>query len=69
MTELTIHRQIKHFNICQFQHFFEDSEHVYMLLELCPNKSLGDILEKRGRLHELEVQVYTSQIVAALKYC
>ena len=40
-----------------------------MLLEFCPNKSLGDIIEKRGRLHELEVQVYTSQIVAALKYC
>ena len=55
MTELTIHRQIKHFNICQFQHFFEDSEHVYMLLEFCPNKSLGEVIERRGRLHELEV--------------
>lgn len=39
-----------------------------MLLEFCPNKSLAELLERRKNLHELEVQVYTVQIVSALKY-
>lgn len=37
MSEIKIHRSIKHGNVCHFQHFFEDSENVYILLELCQN--------------------------------
>ena len=37
MSEIKIHRSIKHANVVQFQHFFEDSENVYILLELCSN--------------------------------
>ena len=68
MSEIKIHRSIKHNNVCHFQHFFEDSENVYILLELCQNQSMNELLKRRKRLHELEVQCYTAQIIAALKY-
>ena len=68
MSEIKIHRSLKHFNVCQFNHFFEDQENVYILLEICTNQSLNDLLKRRKRLHELEVQCYTVQIISALKY-
>ena len=37
MSEIKIHRSVKHDNVAQFLHFFEDSENVYILLELCQN--------------------------------
>ncbi len=37
MSEIKIHRSIKHNNIVRFEHFFEDAENVYILLELCQN--------------------------------
>ena len=35
MSEIKIHRSVKHNNVAQFMHFFEDVENVYILLELC----------------------------------
>jgi polo-like kinase 1 len=49
-------------------HFFEDKDNVYILLELCQNQSMNELLRRRKRLHELEVQCYTLQIVNGLKY-
>ena len=37
MSEIKIHKSIHHTNVVGFEHFFEDSENVYILLELCPN--------------------------------
>ena len=55
MSEIKIHRSVKHKNVVGFEHFFEDPECVYILLELCPNQSMSDLLKRRKRLHELEV--------------
>lgn len=68
MTELMIHRQLKHPSICHFQHFFEDKDNIYMLLELCPYESLLELLKRRIRLHELEVQYFSIQLISAFKY-
>lgn len=35
MSEIKIHRSLKHTHVCQFQHFFEDADNVYILLEIC----------------------------------
>jgi polo-like kinase 1 len=51
-----------------FEHFFEDSENVYILLEMCQNQTLNELLRRRKRLTELETQCYIVQIVSALKY-
>ena len=68
LSEIKIHRSLVHKHIVGFEHFFEDYENVYILLELCKNQSMNELLRRRKRLHELEVQCYTVQIVSALKY-
>lgn len=68
MSEIKIHRATKHSGVVGFEHFFEDAENVYILLELCTNQSLNELLRRRKRLHELEVQCYGMQIINALKY-
>lgn len=36
-SEIKIHKSLKHINIVQFQHVFEDPDNVYILLEICGN--------------------------------
>jgi polo-like kinase 1 len=68
MSEIKIHRSLHHNNIVGFEHFFEDSENVYITLELCSNQTLNELIRRRKRLHELEARCYIVQIVSALKY-
>ena len=68
MSEIKIHRSLNHPHIVRFEHFFEDPENVYILLELCTNQTLSELIRRRKRLTELEVQCYTYQVISALKY-
>lgn len=68
MSELKIHRGIRHNHICQFESYFEDTDNIYIVLELCPNETLAEVMQRRRTLHELEVQYYTLQVVSALSY-
>lgn len=38
LSEIKIHRSLRHVGIVSFEHVFEDSENVYILLELCNNQ-------------------------------
>ena len=51
-----------------FEHVFEDHENVYILLEICQNQTLNELLKRRKRLTEIEVQCYLMQILIGLKY-
>jgi len=68
ISEIKIHKSLRHTNIVGFEHVFEDQENVYILLEICTNQTLNELLKRRKRLTELEVQCYTVQIVDSLKY-
>ena len=68
MSEIRIHRSLHHTNVVTFEHFFEDSENVYILLEMCQNQTLNELLRRRKKLTELEVQCYIAQLISALKY-
>lgn len=37
LSEIKIHRSLNHRHIVKFEHVFEDSQNVYILLELCTN--------------------------------
>uniref|UniRef100_K3X143 Protein kinase domain-containing protein n=1 Tax=Globisporangium ultimum (strain ATCC 200006 / CBS 805.95 / DAOM BR144) TaxID=431595 RepID=K3X143_GLOUD len=37
-SEIKIHKSLKHQHIVQFEHFFEDADNSYILLELCRNQ-------------------------------
>eukprot|EP01017_Pseudomicrothorax_dubius_P015300 TRINITY_DN1768_c0_g2_i12.p1 TRINITY_DN1768_c0_g2~~TRINITY_DN1768_c0_g2_i12.p1 ORF type:complete len:234 (+),score=29.07 TRINITY_DN1768_c0_g2_i12:96-797(+) len=68
ITEIKIHHSLDNPNIVGFEHTFEDEQNIYILLEHCPNQTLKELLEKRKRLKEFEVQRYLIQLITALKY-
>ena len=68
ISEIKIHKSLHHPNIVAFEHYFEDTENVYILLEICHNQTLNDLLKRRKRLTEIEVQCYIVQLIKALKY-
>ena len=68
MNEVKIHKSLSHTNIVKFEHFFEDSNFLYIILEICTNQTLSDLLRRRKRLTEIEVQCYLYQVISALKY-
>jgi polo-like kinase 1 len=68
ISEIKIHKSLHHPQVVAFEHYFEDTENVYILLEMCNNQSLNELLKRRKRLTEIEVQCYIMQIIKALKY-
>lgn len=67
LAEIELHKSLQHPGVVCFERSFEDSERVYLLMELCAD-NLQDVLQRRQRLSELEVQNYTSQLVSTLQY-
>jgi polo-like kinase 1 len=68
MTEIKIHKSLHHQKIVAFEHVFEDTTNVYILLELCQNQTLNELFVRRKRLTEVEVQCYIFQLIKALQY-
>ncbi|KAK2591688.1 Cell cycle serine/threonine-protein kinase cdc5/MSD2 [Conoideocrella luteorostrata] len=67
-TELQIHSKMKHKNIVQFFRAFSFDNCTYLVLELCNNGSLMDMVKRRKGLTEPEVRFYSVQIAGAIKY-
>lgn len=59
---------MKHKNIVQFWRAFAFQNSTYLVLELCPNGSLMDMVKRRKGLTEPEVRFYSVQIAGAIKY-
>jgi serine/threonine protein kinase len=66
--ELIVHQKMHHPNIVNFQHNFIQGENHYIILELCSNGSLMDLVKARKYLTEPEVRFYTLQMSGAIKY-
>ncbi|KAK6541234.1 Cell cycle serine/threonine-protein kinase cdc5/MSD2 [Orbilia ellipsospora] len=66
--ELQVHKTMEHPNIVRFKECFEDPQNVYMILELCNNKSLMDLLRKRKFFTEPEARYFLIQMLGAVKY-
>ncbi|KAI0817670.1 hypothetical protein GGR55DRAFT_621417 [Xylaria sp. FL0064] len=67
-TELQIHSKMRHQNIVQFLRAFSFDGCTYLVLELCPNGSLMDMVKRRKGLTEPEVRFYSIQIAGAIKF-
>ena len=53
--------------IVSVKDYFEDYKNIYIILELCKNKSLAEYLEHRGgKLTEIEVKCYIFQLLQGL---
>ncbi|KRX07090.1 Protein kinase-like domain [Pseudocohnilembus persalinus] len=68
ISEIKIHKSLSHLHVVKFEHVFEDHDNVYILLELCTNQTLNELIKKRKRLIDLEVQCFIIQIISALIY-
>ncbi|XP_056389101.1 serine/threonine-protein kinase PLK3 isoform X1 [Hyla sarda] len=68
VNEIDLHRQLHHKHVVKFSHHFEDSENIYIFLEVCSRKSLAHIWKARHTLLEPEVRYYLKQIISGLKY-
>lgn len=56
MSEIKIHSSLNDEGVVKFQKYFEDKDNVYIMLELCPNSSLNEILKRRKRFSEVEAK-------------
>ncbi|KAI9310145.1 kinase-like domain-containing protein [Dichotomocladium elegans] len=68
LAEINIHRSLNYKSIVRFHSCFEDSRNVYLIVELCDNKTLVEMLKRRGRLTEPEVRYFLIQILDACRY-
>lgn len=66
--EIKIHKVLKHPNIVKFIDCFEDDVNVYILLEMCSNNSLMNMLRKRKMLTEPEAKYFLTQIIGGVQY-
>lgn len=67
-TELQIHSKMRHANIVHFHRAFSFDKCTFIVLELCPNGSLMDMVKKRKYVTEPEVRFWTVQMAGAIKY-
>ena len=54
--------------VVKVKSYSEDTDNVYIILELCKNRSLSDLVRKRHYLTEFEVRNYMFQLIQGVKY-
>ncbi|KZF26095.1 Pkinase-domain-containing protein [Xylona heveae TC161] len=67
-TELQIHSKMHHPNIVEFHRAFTFQSSTYIVLELCSNGSVMDMVRRRKYLTPPEIRRYTIQLCGAIKY-
>ena len=66
--EIKIHKTLNNKNIVKLKDNLEDNKNVYILTDLCRNKTLEELIQRRIKLTEFEVQYYIIQLIMALNY-
>uniref|UniRef100_A0A670IJV0 Serine/threonine-protein kinase PLK4 n=1 Tax=Podarcis muralis TaxID=64176 RepID=A0A670IJV0_PODMU len=67
--EVKIHCQLKHPSILELYNYFEDSNYVYLILEMCHNGEMSRYLKNRKtRFSEEEVRNFMHQIITGMLY-
>lgn len=68
LSEIKIHQALDHPNIVKFKNAFEDDENVYMIMELCENRTFVDLIKKRRRITEDENKYWMWQLLDGVRY-
>lgn len=68
LSEIAIHKTLFHEKIVRYVNHFDDADFVYIILELCPNQTLNDLLKKKRRFTEAETMFYIFELVQGLVY-
>ena len=67
-SEIKIHRSVNHNNLVSFKKYFEDEDHVYIILELCREGCLMDLSKKKVKFSEEETAYIVRQIVIGVRH-
>lgn len=68
LSEIKIHLSVNHKNIVKLFTYFEDKDFVFLIMEICQNKSVMDLLKRNKTIDEKYVRVFLLQIISALDY-
>ena len=68
LSEIAIHKTLVHEKVVRYINHFDDPDFVYIILELCPNQTLNDLLKKKRHFSEAEVLFYINELVQGLIY-
>lgn len=66
MKEIKIHSQLEHPNIVKLYKVFEDVKNMFLVMELCNNGTLSEIIENRKKLSLVEAKYYLKNLVEGL---
>lgn len=67
-TEIKIHRGLNHKHVVKFEEVFEDKENVYIIMELCPQQTMLELVKRKKRLTEAETRRFMIQMLDGVKY-
>lgn len=67
-SEVEILSQMNHPNVARLVRAFENENNVYMVMDLCENQSLIELMRNRKRLTEIEVRSYIAQLAQGIQY-
>ncbi|WKX94125.1 hypothetical protein Q1695_011409 [Nippostrongylus brasiliensis] len=68
--EINLHRSVSHPNIVRLRGSFQDHKYFYLVMELCREQTLLNLINqsKRGYLSEYESRTYMVGILSAVRY-
>ncbi|KAK3889864.1 hypothetical protein Pcinc_006158 [Petrolisthes cinctipes] len=66
--EISIHRSLREKHVVGFHGYFEDSDNVYIILELCRRRSLMELHKRRKALTEPETRYFLKQLLLGVKH-
>merc|ERR1712088_717777 len=66
--EITLHQTLSHPYVVKLDSFFEDSNFVYIILELCRRRSLMELHKRRKAITEPETRYYMKQMLLGVQY-
>lgn len=66
--EIAIHQSLNHRHIVGFHGFFDDSNNIYIILELCRKRSMMELHKRRKALSECETRYFMKQILDGVFY-
>mmetsp|Transcript_14965 Transcript_14965/g.10460 ORF Transcript_14965/g.10460 Transcript_14965/m.10460 type:complete len:88 (-) Transcript_14965:1007-1270(-) len=69
--EIHLLKSLDHPNICKIFEYFETSEKLYLVIELCTGEELYEKINKRKKIgfSEREIASCVQQLLHALNYC
>lgn len=66
--EIKIHQSLSHPNVVRFLSCFDDDKNVYIVLELCKQRSMMELHKRRPTVTVAECRFYIHQILEGVKY-